>query len=66
MRTLISGGTITDDLSTAPNGAFACALGGADGRTLFVCLYDERSTMLGDGAPATGSIVAATVTVPAA
>jgi sugar lactone lactonase YvrE len=60
------GGTITDDLSTAPNGAFACALGGADGRTLFVCLYDERSTMLGDSAPASGSIVATTVTVPAA
>jgi sugar lactone lactonase YvrE len=60
------GGTITDELSTAPSGAFACALGGADGRTLFVCLYDERSTMVADGAPASGSIVATTVTVPAA
>jgi sugar lactone lactonase YvrE len=60
------GGKITDELSTAPNGAFACALGGADGRTLFVCLYDERSTMLADGAPASGSIVAVTVDAPAA
>jgi sugar lactone lactonase YvrE len=60
------GGTITDEFSTAPSGAFACALGGADGRTLFVCLYDERSTMVAEGAPASGSIVATTVEVPAA
>ena len=60
------GGTITDEFSTAPSGAFACALGGADRRTLFVCLYDERSTMVTESAPASGSIVATTVTVPAA
>jgi len=30
------GGEVTDRVSTAPHGCFACMLGGADGRTLFL------------------------------
>lgn len=38
------GGKILDQVSTAPNGVFAVALGGDDGRTLFMCVapdFDE-------------------------
>ena len=31
------GGEIVDEVSTAPQGVFACMLGGDDGRTLFMC-----------------------------
>ncbi len=31
------GGDITDEISTGPMGAYACMLGGDDGRTLFLC-----------------------------
>lgn len=31
------GGTVLAEVSTAEAGAFACMLGGADGRTLFIC-----------------------------
>ncbi|MGQ0481697.1 MAG: SMP-30/gluconolactonase/LRE family protein [Pseudonocardia sp.] len=31
------GGEILEEISTAPLGVFACMLGGADGRTLFMC-----------------------------
>jgi sugar lactone lactonase YvrE len=31
------GGEIVDEVSTAPQGVFACMLGGDDGRTLFLC-----------------------------
>ncbi|MBW0104033.1 SMP-30/gluconolactonase/LRE family protein [Pseudonocardia sp. KRD291] len=31
------GGEIVDSVSTGENGCYACALGGADGRTLFLC-----------------------------
>ncbi|MBX6391362.1 MAG: gluconolactonase, partial [Frankia sp.] len=31
------GGEICDEVSTGELGSYACALGGADGRTLFVC-----------------------------
>jgi sugar lactone lactonase YvrE len=60
----LPGGEITQCLSTTPMGAFACALGGSDGRTLFVCLYDEKASLLTAGAPATGSIVTTRVDVP--
>lgn len=32
------GGEIADSVSTGENGCYACALGGADGRTLFLCV----------------------------
>lgn len=41
---IAEGGEILDEVSTAPNGVFAVALGGEDGRTLFLCLapdFDE-------------------------
>jgi sugar lactone lactonase YvrE len=51
------GGVVTERISTAPAGAFACALGGEDGRTLFVCLYTESASQMATGAPAIGSVV---------
>ena len=57
------GGTITDTVATGQN-SFACALGGADGRTLFVCTAPdsdhERRT-----ASAEAAIEAVEVAVPA-
>jgi sugar lactone lactonase YvrE len=55
------GGAITDVIQTE-QGCYACALGGEDGRTLFLCTaagYDAASIAL-----ATGSIEMARVTVP--
>lgn len=40
------GGRILQEISTGAMGVFACALGGADGRTLFLCVapdYDEHA-----------------------
>ncbi len=34
------GGEVTDEVTVSRNGAYACMLGGADGRTLFVCAAD--------------------------
>jgi sugar lactone lactonase YvrE len=50
------GGAITGRISTAPAGAFACALGGEDGRTLFVCLYTEAASQIAEGAPPIGAL----------
>ncbi len=60
------GGEVTDRLSTAPAGAFACELGGADGRTLFACLYSEEASQMAKGAPAVGAVATIRVDVPAA
>jgi len=60
------GGEVIERIDTSPAGAFACELGGADGRTLFICLYSEEASQMAQGAPATGSIVTTTVDVPAA
>jgi sugar lactone lactonase YvrE len=49
-------GTVTERISTAPAGAFACALGGDDGRTLYVCLYTEEASQMAEGAPPIGSV----------
>ena len=35
------GGEVLDSLSTGEQGAFACTLGGPDGRTLFVCVAPD-------------------------
>lgn len=59
------GGATSDRISTAPHGAFACALGGADGRDLFACLYTEAASTSSD-APAIGLVVHHRVAVPAA
>jgi sugar lactone lactonase YvrE len=60
------GGEVTHRVSTAPAGAFACELGGPDGRTLYVCLYDEAAAQVADGAPTIGEVVTMRVDVPAA
>jgi sugar lactone lactonase YvrE len=60
------GGDVIERIDTSPAGAFACELGGDDGRTLFICLYSEQASQMAQGAPATGSIVTTTVDVPAA
>lgn len=58
------GGTITDEVRPGTN-VYACALGGADGRTLFGCAapdFDEGARK----AAREASLVATKVTVPAA
>jgi sugar lactone lactonase YvrE len=43
---IAEGGQILDEVSTAPEGVFAVALGGADGKTLFMCAapdWDETA-----------------------
>ncbi|MFC4945067.1 SMP-30/gluconolactonase/LRE family protein [Pseudonocardia sp. GCM10023141] len=43
---IAEGGEILDEVSTAPNGVFAVALGGEDGKTLFLCVapdFDEAA-----------------------
>ena len=37
------GGEVLERIATS-QGAFACELGGADGRTLFVCTYDAAAS----------------------
>ena len=59
------GGRVLERMSTGTEGAFACVLGGDDGRTLFVCMYSEAASMDPSGPPA-GRIVAARVEVPSA
>lgn len=57
------GGRVLDRISTGSEGAFACTLGGDDGRTLFVCTYSEAASADPAG-PAVGRIVATRVAVP--
>jgi sugar lactone lactonase YvrE len=62
---VLRSGEITHRVSTSPAGAFACELGGDDGRTLYVCLYTEAAVQVTEGAPATGAVVTMRVDVPA-
>jgi sugar lactone lactonase YvrE len=55
------GGTLLDEVSTG-RGTFACALGGADGRTLFICTADSHEP---DAARAASSGRIETITVDA-
>jgi sugar lactone lactonase YvrE len=60
---LAEGGTILEEISTGDDGAYACMLGGDDGRTLHICVAPgfaehERSTTT------LGRVLAATVDVP--
>ena len=45
------GGRVLHRISTGTEGAFACTLGGDDGRTLFVCTYSEAASMDPAGPP---------------
>jgi sugar lactone lactonase YvrE len=58
------GGTVTDEVKPGTN-VYACALGGADGRTLFACAapdFDEGART----AAREASLITTRVTVPAA
>jgi sugar lactone lactonase YvrE len=56
------GGTVLEEIRGA-DGAFACCLGGPDGRTLFICCAAGAAPQV--AAARTGSIVAFEVEVPA-
>ena len=56
------GGQVLERLSTNEFGAFACVLGGDDGRTLFVCADGEGATAAAN--PALGRILSTRVDVP--
>ncbi len=58
-------GATTDVLDVGVPIAFACALGGADRRTLFACVGIERSKPQWSGV-GTGTIIATTVAIPGA
>jgi sugar lactone lactonase YvrE len=62
---IAEGGRVLQQISTGAEGAFACVLGGDDGRTLFVCTYSEAASMDASGPPV-GRVVAARVEVPSA
>ena len=59
------GGRVLQKISTGQEGAFACVLGGQDGRNLYVCTYTE-SASVDPSAPPAGSILLAKVDVPTA
>ena len=59
------GGRVLQRMSTGTEGAFACVLGGEDGRTLYVCTYSEAASMDPSGPPV-GRIVASVVDAPSA
>ena len=58
-------GRCTHDLRMDQFHVLACALGGEDRRTLFVCTVEEMRR-LADGEPRTGRVVAVSVDVPGA
>jgi sugar lactone lactonase YvrE len=58
------GGALLDEVSTG-RGTFACALGGADGRTLFICTADSHEPDAARDAR-TGRIETISVDVPMA
>ena len=58
------GGEVTDRVSTGDRPAFACALGGDDGRTLFVCTGRVMVTPEQSRAALGGAIWQARVEVP--
>ncbi len=59
------GGNVTARISVAPRGAFACALGGADGRTLFMCTALGTRDQIRDG-QSEGAILSCQVALPGA
>ena len=57
------GGEVHERIATS-QGAFACELGGPDGRTLYVCTYDAAASA-SPTPTAVGRVEATTVDVPA-
>lgn len=60
---VVDGGRVLDRVSMEGAGAFACVLGGEDGRSLYVCTYTEAASM-DPNAPPVGEIVEVRVEVP--
>lgn len=58
------GGTVTDEVSTGEFGCYSCALGGVEGKTLFLCIAPDFSAELRSAA-AESHVVAVAVDVPA-
>ncbi|BFM15758.1 SMP-30/gluconolactonase/LRE family protein [Maricurvus nonylphenolicus] len=61
---VLEGGEVTDSIDMQTMGAFACELGGSDGKTLFICAADGFGKIALNG-PDTGKIYACNVNVPA-
>ncbi|MCC7366493.1 MAG: SMP-30/gluconolactonase/LRE family protein [Dehalococcoidia bacterium] len=59
------GGEVKEQISTAPFEAFACMLGGPEGRTLFICEAKQSDPKLIEG-PSNGRITMVEVSVPRA
>lgn len=59
---VVEGGQITDRISTGDLACYACALGGADGRTLFLCAAPPSATRRADR---NARLLACPVAVPA-
>ena len=57
------GGEVSARVRTVNSGAFACVLGGDDGRTLYICTATEEASM-DPSAPPVGAIEVVTVDVP--
>lgn len=57
------GGAVTDEISTGEFGCYSCALGGAQGKTLFLCVAPDFSAELRSAA-AESHVMAAAVDVP--
>jgi sugar lactone lactonase YvrE len=62
---VLEGGEVTDRVSTAPLTAYACALGGTDGRTLYICAAPPSVPETARQTQRTGRLLATRVTVPA-
>jgi sugar lactone lactonase YvrE len=58
------GGAVTDEVSTGEFGCYSCALGGAQGDTLFLCVAPDFSAELRSAA-AESHVVTVAVDVPA-
>jgi len=62
---VLEGGEVTDRVSTAHLTAYACALGGTDGRTLYICAAPPSVPETTRRTERTGRLLATQVTVPA-
>ena len=63
---VVEGGTVTDVVETPGRHGIACALGGADGRTLYMCTSTTHGARDESRAALTAAIETTTVAVPGA
>jgi len=59
----VEGGAVTAEISTGEFGCYSCALGGAQGKTLFLCVAPDFSAELRSAA-AESHVLAVAVDVP--